>query len=331
MWSYVDGTSVKPIDKKDEAKYTKELETWNVSNSNILTWINNYGSQSIGVHLAKYDTAKEVWDYLKRLYTQSNFAKQYQLESDSRSLKHNNMIIQEFYSAMIICGISWLLWNQVNWKLSKRTLIKENNNIWFNFWWCLGMILRASVGVFCIRILFSSVDSVFNELSVEKIRLKSHSNLIPNKGVLSTPPSVLLLYFTKENLKVGLRLVLMNVLFVRRKVIGKHNVPGWKQVRKFSKVHHPMLLLLLLLLLALVLIMYIHLRLHLKYLILHSSSKSFLFKGISPFMDYRLRSITPYTMWCQIICFFEYCTIYVSYDCWWHSYAIIRHWFCLHA
>ncbi|CAI8611809.1 unnamed protein product [Vicia faba] len=79
MWSYVNGTSVKPTDKKNEAKYAKELETWDVSNSKILTWINNSVSQSIGVQLSKYDTAKE---------------------SDIRALKQNNMTIQEFYSAM---------------------------------------------------------------------------------------------------------------------------------------------------------------------------------------------------------------------------------------
>lgn len=28
MWNYVDGIFVKPTDKKDEAKYAKELETW---------------------------------------------------------------------------------------------------------------------------------------------------------------------------------------------------------------------------------------------------------------------------------------------------------------
>ncbi|XP_050890354.1 uncharacterized protein LOC127095752 [Lathyrus oleraceus] len=100
MWGYVDGTSVKPTKKKDEAKYAKELETWDVSNLKILTWINNSVSQSIGVQLEKYNTTKKVWDHLKRLYAQSNFAKRYQLESDIRALKHNNMTIQEFYSAM---------------------------------------------------------------------------------------------------------------------------------------------------------------------------------------------------------------------------------------
>lgn len=60
MWNYVDGIFVKSIDKKDKAKYAKEFETWDISNSKILTWINNFISRSIGVQLAKYNTSKEV-------------------------------------------------------------------------------------------------------------------------------------------------------------------------------------------------------------------------------------------------------------------------------
>lgn len=76
------------------------METWDVSNSKILTWINNSISQSIGVQLAKYDIAKEFWDHLKRVYVQSNFAKWYQLESNIRALKQNNMTIHDFHSMM---------------------------------------------------------------------------------------------------------------------------------------------------------------------------------------------------------------------------------------
>jgi len=50
--------------------------------------------------LAKYETGKEVWDHLQWLFTQSNFAKQYQLENDIQALHQKNMIIQEFYSTM---------------------------------------------------------------------------------------------------------------------------------------------------------------------------------------------------------------------------------------
>lgn len=92
MWSYVDGTSLKPIDKKD-GKYEKDLETWEINNSKMLTWINNSFSQSIGMQLTKYDTAKDILDDLKHLYVTSNFGKQYQLKIDIQALKHNNMTI----------------------------------------------------------------------------------------------------------------------------------------------------------------------------------------------------------------------------------------------
>lgn len=32
MWKFVDGTTVKPKDKKDEAKYANELKTWDANN-----------------------------------------------------------------------------------------------------------------------------------------------------------------------------------------------------------------------------------------------------------------------------------------------------------
>ncbi|XP_019455139.1 PREDICTED: uncharacterized protein LOC109356269 [Lupinus angustifolius] len=99
MWGYVSGTFVKPTNSATE-NYAKELETWEVNNSKIITWINNSVSQSIGVQLAKYDSASQVWEHLKRLYVQSNFAKQYQLEIDIRALQQHSMSIQEFYSAM---------------------------------------------------------------------------------------------------------------------------------------------------------------------------------------------------------------------------------------
>jgi len=57
--------------------------------------------------LAKYETAKEVWDHLQRLFMQSNFAKQYQLENDIQALHQKNMSIQEFYFAMTA------LWDQL--------------------------------------------------------------------------------------------------------------------------------------------------------------------------------------------------------------------------
>ena len=69
LWGYVIGTSVKS--KSTNESYAIELDTW----EEIITWINNSVEHSIGARLAKYETSKEVWDHLQRLYTQLNFAK----------------------------------------------------------------------------------------------------------------------------------------------------------------------------------------------------------------------------------------------------------------
>lgn len=96
MWNYVTGVLNKPTDIKDE-NYVALLDAWEANNSKILTWINNSVEHSIGIQLAKYETSQQVWDHLARLYTQSNFARQYQLESDIRTIQQKDMSIQEFY------------------------------------------------------------------------------------------------------------------------------------------------------------------------------------------------------------------------------------------
>ncbi|GJU20485.1 hypothetical protein Tco_1153827 [Tanacetum coccineum] len=106
MWGYVTGVKNMPTDKKLD-NYDVLLETWKVNNSKIITWINNSVTPSIGLQFAKYETSKLVWDHLAKLYTQSNFAKQYQLETDIRALQQNDTTIQDFYSSMLA------LWGQL--------------------------------------------------------------------------------------------------------------------------------------------------------------------------------------------------------------------------
>ena len=73
MWGYVSGTYIIP--KNIEEEDAVLIDTWEANNAKIITWINNSVEHSIGTQLAKYETAKEVWDHLQRLFTQSNFAK----------------------------------------------------------------------------------------------------------------------------------------------------------------------------------------------------------------------------------------------------------------
>ena len=74
LWGYITGTIIKPTDKK-ATDYAESFDAWEADNSKIITWINNSVIHSIGVQLAKFETAKEVWDHLARLYVQSNFAR----------------------------------------------------------------------------------------------------------------------------------------------------------------------------------------------------------------------------------------------------------------
>ena len=81
MQGYISGVFSKPINDRDE-KYLDILDSQKANNSTILTWINNSIEHSIGIQLAKYKIVKQVSDHLTQLYTQSNIAKQYQLEFD---------------------------------------------------------------------------------------------------------------------------------------------------------------------------------------------------------------------------------------------------------
>ncbi|XP_022859302.1 uncharacterized protein LOC111380069 [Olea europaea var. sylvestris] len=179
MWGFISGTSVKPENTNED--YATLIDAWESNNSKIITWINNSVEHSIGRELAKYETAKEVWDHLQRLFTQSNFAKQYQLENDIRALHQNNMSIQEFYSAMTD------LWDQL--VLTESTELKacaayitcrEQQRLVQ-----LLMALHSDFEGLRVSILhhspLPSVDSVVSELLVEEIRLKSYAE----NGIMS--------------------------------------------------------------------------------------------------------------------------------------------------
>ncbi|CAJ2653279.1 unnamed protein product [Trifolium pratense] len=247
VWSYVDGTSVKPTDKKDEAKYATELDTWETSNLKIITWINNSVSQSIGMQLAKYDTAKEVWEHLERLYKQSNFTKRYQLEGDIRALKQNNMSIQEFYSAMTNLWDQLALMEPDELKAVKAYLDHREEQRLVQFLMALRDEFEALRGGILHRTPLPKVDSVVNELLAEEIRLKSHSLSHLDKGI---PPSVFAAPVNKG--KPQGRVGIDECAFCKQKGHWKANCPQlMKAGRKNFKTPSSNVALLLLLLLLL--------------------------------------------------------------------------------
>lgn len=80
-----------------------------------------------------------------------------------------------------------------------------------------------------------SVDSVFNELLAEETRLKSHSNLIPNKGVLSTPPSVFAAPFHKGKPQCRVGFGIDECVFCKEKGHWKAQYSRLKASKKIFK------------------------------------------------------------------------------------------------
>ncbi|PWA71849.1 hypothetical protein CTI12_AA263730 [Artemisia annua] len=172
MWGYVTGVKKMPTDNKLD-NYDVLLETWEVENSKVITWINNSITPSIGLQLAKYETAKAVWDHLAKLYTQSNFAKQYQLEMDIRALQQNDKSIQEFYSSMSALWDQLALTEPATLSSFDPYIKRRESQRLVQFVMALRHEFEGLRGSILHRDPLPSVDSVVSELLVEEIRLKS--------------------------------------------------------------------------------------------------------------------------------------------------------------
>ncbi|KAJ9550333.1 hypothetical protein OSB04_014378 [Centaurea solstitialis] len=184
MWGYVTGKSSKPTDEK-AANYSLLVDSWETDNSKVITWINNSVAQSIGTQLAKYDTAKEVWDHLERLYTQSNFAKQYQLETDIHALRQNELSVQEFYAAMSDLWDQLALTESADLKAFKPYISRREEQRLVQFLMALRSDFEGLRGTILHRTPLPTVDSVVHELIAEETRLKSSGDKDPK--LPSTP------------------------------------------------------------------------------------------------------------------------------------------------
>ena len=64
-----------------------------------MSWILGSVEPSILLNLIPYKTSREMWEYLKKIYNQSNIARRFQLELELGQLSQGSMSIQEFYSS----------------------------------------------------------------------------------------------------------------------------------------------------------------------------------------------------------------------------------------
>ncbi|GMY24222.1 Zinc finger, CCHC-type [Fagus crenata] len=110
LWKYVTGekTCPKKLEDQKVADFESKVEEWEMNNSKIVTWIANTVTTSISMQLGKFETAKEVWDFLARRYVQTDFARRSKLELDLASLKQKTgQSISDFHSEMLV------LWDQL--------------------------------------------------------------------------------------------------------------------------------------------------------------------------------------------------------------------------
>ena len=74
MWGHVASTTLPRKDNKKN-NYAATLLKWQQENPQILAWFHNSVEPSIGMNFSKFKASKKVWDYLKEMYLESNFAK----------------------------------------------------------------------------------------------------------------------------------------------------------------------------------------------------------------------------------------------------------------
>ena len=96
LWGHIDGSI--PISS----------QKWSTNNAKIKTWIMKFVDISIAVNLSNLPTAKNMWEFLERIYKRANQARLYKLEQDLISLSQESKSIQEFYSAMM------LIWKEMD-------------------------------------------------------------------------------------------------------------------------------------------------------------------------------------------------------------------------
>ena len=74
---------------------------WEVKDAQIMSWILGSMEHYMLLNLKPYKSSREMWDYLKKVYNQSNTTQRFQLELELGQLSQGSMSIQEFYSSFV--------------------------------------------------------------------------------------------------------------------------------------------------------------------------------------------------------------------------------------
>ena len=97
LWGHVDGISSSPKKETQQSEYAK----WEVKDNQVMAWIIGSVDPNIVLNLRPYNTAAKMWAYLKKIYSQNNTARRFQLEHDIANFQQESLSISDFYSSFM--------------------------------------------------------------------------------------------------------------------------------------------------------------------------------------------------------------------------------------
>ena len=99
---FIEGTITKPSPKDGED--TIELQTWEIANSMVCSWILNVIKPKFRTSIAYVDTAKHMWTSLKKHCAVSNVPKIHQLNTKLAECKQGGFEVVDFCRDLWVSG-----------------------------------------------------------------------------------------------------------------------------------------------------------------------------------------------------------------------------------
>ncbi|XP_071718412.1 uncharacterized protein [Rutidosis leptorrhynchoides] len=99
LWGHIDGSC--PVPSLDEDKNKTEQAKWEVNDAKVMAWILSSMESNIVLNLRPFKTAAQMWEHLKKLHSQNNTARRFQLEHEIDIIQQDSLSISDFYSCFM--------------------------------------------------------------------------------------------------------------------------------------------------------------------------------------------------------------------------------------
>ena len=92
LWGRIDGSEPQP--EEDD----KKILAWKTKDAKIKTWLLGSVESHFILNLKPCKNAREMWEYLQKIYQQGNAARRFQLELEISQFTQGTRSIQEYYN-----------------------------------------------------------------------------------------------------------------------------------------------------------------------------------------------------------------------------------------